>query len=189
MKKFIAIIALALGISAAAIAQPRTAGIRLGYGLDLTYQHYLGENNMITADLSLPWTFSGAGLTATYDWINPFNANIPWNNYGGWNWYMGVGANVNMGGNSKRTELVGATTVASTFTFGFGVAGHIGVEYNFEFPLSLAIEYTPVLGPGFGNSTNKVIIPGQGTVKTVDRFAGFGFGGLYHFGLAVRYRF
>lgn len=189
MKKLIAVIALTLGIAAAAVAQPRTAGIRLGYGLDLTYQHSFGEKNMITADLSLPWTFNGAGITGTYDWINPFNATIPWSYYGNWNWYLGAGANINMGGNSSKIENIGATTIDRTFYFGFGAAGRVGVEYELEIPLTFAVEYTPVVGPAFGHSSHSLNVPGQPTVQTIERFAGFGIDGLIHIGLAIRYRF
>ena len=40
MKKFI-VIAIALFTAAALYAQPRAIGGRLGYGLELTYQHTL----------------------------------------------------------------------------------------------------------------------------------------------------
>ena len=32
----------------------------------------------------------------------------------------------------------------------FGVAGRIGVEYNFWFPLQLSFDWRPVIGPEFG---------------------------------------
>lgn len=189
MKKIIAILATMLIAGTVAFAQPRTAGIRLGYGLDLTYQHSLGQNNMLTADLSLPWSFNGVGATATYDWINPFNATIPWSYYGNWNWYMGVGGNLGMGGNSSSRTEAGITYKNSYFDFSFGAAGRVGVEYEFEFPLTLAVEYTPVLGPAFGSSTEKVYAEGTPTVTNTSSTAGFGFSGLYRVGIAVRYRF
>ena len=92
MKKFI-VIALALFTAAAVYAQPRAIGGRLGYGLELTYQHTLG-NNMLELDFGLPG-FYGLEAAATYDWIFPINS---WQEQGSWNWYAGVGAGLGMYG-------------------------------------------------------------------------------------------
>ena len=66
MKKFI-VIAIALFTAAAVYAQPRAIGGRLGYGLELSYQHSLGDN-MVQLDFGLPG-FYGLEAAATYDWI------------------------------------------------------------------------------------------------------------------------
>ena len=71
MKKFI-IIAIALFTAAAVYAQPRAIGGRLGYGLELNYQHSLG-NNMLDIDFGLPG-FYGIEAAATYDWVFPINS-------------------------------------------------------------------------------------------------------------------
>ena len=52
MKKIILVAALVLGFAAAAVAQPRALGLRGGYGVELSYQHTLGEN-FLEADLGL----------------------------------------------------------------------------------------------------------------------------------------
>ena len=109
MKKFI-VIAIALFTAAAVYAQPRAIGGRLGYGLELTYQHSLG-NNMVQLDFGLPG-FYGLEAAATYDWIFPINS---WQEQGTWNWYAGVGAGLGMYGFNDITGFV-------------GVAGRIGVE-------------------------------------------------------------
>ena len=111
---------------------PRAIGLNLGYGMDLSYQHSLSEANMIDLSVNIP-AFSGIGVTATYDWINPFSSAIPWYNKGDWNWYLGVGAGVGV------------------YDFHFpewyvGVVGHIGIEYNFWFPLQLSVDWRPNLG-------------------------------------------
>jgi hypothetical protein len=58
---------------------------------------------------------------------------IPWEHKGLWNWYAGVGASVGFEG---FHEIWG---------FG-GVAGRIGVEYQFWFPLQLSVDWRPVIG-------------------------------------------
>ena len=133
MKKFLAIFA-AVALSAIALnAQPRAIGGRLGWGAEVSYQHQLGQSNMLSAELSFPG-FYGIGAAATYDWLNPFGADIPWNYKGEWNWYMGVGAGASYWFNNWLNV---------------GVAGRVGVEYNFWFPLQLSFDWRPVIGPDF----------------------------------------
>ena len=44
MKKIILTAALVLGLAAAASAQPRALGVRIGDGAEISYQHTLGNN-------------------------------------------------------------------------------------------------------------------------------------------------
>lgn len=158
MKKSLIVAALLFVLgTASAIAQPRAVGVRLGYGVEVSYQHGLG-NNMLSIDAGLPG-FHGIEAAVTYDWINPFNTQIPWNEKGEWNWSLGVGA------------------AAGWYWGGYafvGVAGRVGVEYNFWFPLQLSVEWRPAFGPDFGKN-----------------HCGFYTGGLYAGGIAigVRYKF
>ena len=77
MKKGLLLIAILAFVGAATVvAQPRAVGVNIGSGFDISYQHALGEANMIDVSLNLP-LFSGIGVTATYDWINPFGTAIP----------------------------------------------------------------------------------------------------------------
>lgn len=148
-------------------SSPRAVGLRLGYGASVTYQQGLASGNMVGIDLDLPG-FVGLGLTATYDWINPCGAKIPWNNKGEWNWYAGAG-------------LSGGFHFSN---YGYiGLAGRVGVEYNFWFPLQLAAEYRPTLGCGFWSGTD-----GYGNKHN---YAGFYSGGLFASAIAicVRYKF
>ncbi len=133
MKKFILVFAATVLAAVAVSAQPRAIGARFGYGLEVSYQHSLGTDNMLSAELSFPG-FYGIGAAATYDWLNPFNTSIPWNHKGEWNWYMGVGG--------------GASYWFSNY-LNVGVAGRIGVEYDFWFPLQLSFDWRPVIGPDF----------------------------------------
>lgn len=131
MKKIITTIALVIGFTMAIYAQPRAIGARLGYSAEVTYQHQLGSN-MFELEVGLPGFYNGIEAVGTYDWIFPINS---WAYEGSWNWYAGVGAGV---GFSWRHNYAN-----------FGVAGRIGVEYNFEIPLQLSMDYRPVIGPRF----------------------------------------
>jgi hypothetical protein len=44
MKKIILVAAMVLGFAAAAVAQPRAIGVRIGNGGEVSYQHTLGNN-------------------------------------------------------------------------------------------------------------------------------------------------
>lgn len=159
MKKSLIVAALIFVLgTASAIAQPRAVGVRLGYGVEVSYQHGLG-NNMLSIDAGLPG-FHGIEAAVTYDWINPFNTQIPWNQKGEWNWSLGVGAAGGWWWNHDFGAFV-------------GVAGRVGVEYNFWFPLQLSVEWRPSFGPCFGDGV------------------GFYGGGLFAGGIAigVRYKF
>ncbi len=156
MKKLLLVAFMAVMGIAAAVAQPRAIGVNLGYGIDVSYQHALGEKNMIDLSVNIP-AFAGIGATATYDWVNPFGTAIPWNNKGEWNWSLGVGAGAGIYGFKSPAVYVGAV-------------GHVGVEYNFWFPLQLSVDYRPNIGWNFGANH-------------------FNTAGLYGVSLGVRYLF
>lgn len=133
MKKIIFIAILSVAGFASAVAQPRAIGVNLGYGADISYQHSLGEANMIDVSLNIP-AFLGIGATVTYDWINPFSIVIPWDYEGEWNWSLGVGG--------------GAGTYAF-LAYYVGAVGHVGISYDFWFPLQLSLDYRPNVGLAF----------------------------------------
>lgn len=139
MKKILLLAIVAMSSIAFAAAQPRAIGVNLGYGIDLSYQQAIGDANMIDLSLNLPM-FNGIGATATFDWINPFGTAIPWNNQGEWNWSLGVGAGAGIHGFKQ------------SFWYA-GVVAHVGVEYNFWFPLQLSIDWRPNIGiEGIGDA-------------------------------------
>jgi hypothetical protein len=159
----VAIVAL-IGFATVSYAQPRAVGLNLGYGASVSYQHNLGEANFLDVAVDLP-NFSGIGAHVTYDWVDPFGAKVPWNNKGSWNWYLGVGA---AGGFYNLFADLGQ------YKGGYvGVAGHVGIAYDFWFPLQLSFDWRPNFGVGFWE---------EGT--------NFNMGGLYNgITLGVRYRF
>lgn len=131
-KKLLMFVFLTIAGVATAVAQPRAVGVNLGYGVDVSYQHSLGNANMIDLSVNLP-AFNGIGATATYDWINPFNTAVPWDYQGVWNWYMGVGAGGGIYTFNNPSWFVGAV-------------GHVGIEYQFWFPLQLSLDWRPNIG-------------------------------------------
>ena len=137
MKKYLFIAVLALA-SVMAYAQPRAIGGNLGSGIGFSYQHSLGESNMLDVALNVPLVHAGANLfgiggIVTYDWIDPFNAVVPWEYKGEWHWYMGVGGAAGLYNFNPAIWHIGA-------------AGHFGIEYDFWFPLQLSLDYRPNIG-------------------------------------------
>lgn len=110
-------------------------GLRIGdsdgLGTEISYQRALGDNNRLELDLG--WR-SGRGydafkLTGLYQWV--------WQLDGDFNWYAGAGAGVGSVG-FDNNDIDG-----ETFLF---AAGDIGVEYSFDIPLLLSLDFRPELG-------------------------------------------
>lgn len=112
-------------------------GLRLGdsdgFGAEISYQRALGDNNRLEVDLG--WrsgdAFDGFKLAGLYQWV--------WVLDGDFNWYAGVGGGV--GSYSFENSAIDD----ETFIF---AAGDIGIEYNFDFPLQLSLDFRPELGFG-----------------------------------------
>jgi len=128
MKKLILSLILVAGFVSVLSAQDskKAIGVRFGgfsgYGAEVSYQQPLGANRL---ELDLGLNGMGLGLNGVYQWVKPLPQL-----YEGFNWYWGVGAGLGLY-NFKA--------------FGLGVLGQIGLEYNFEFPLQLSIDYRPGL--------------------------------------------
>ncbi|EDP70788.1 hypothetical protein FBALC1_08513 [Flavobacteriales bacterium ALC-1] len=112
-------------------------GLRIGdndgLGTEISYQRALGDNNRLELDLG--WrsgnSFTAFQLTGLYQWV--------WQLDGDFNWYAGVGGGV-ASINFDNNDIDG-----DTFVF---AAGDIGIEYNFDFPLQLSLDFRPELGFG-----------------------------------------
>ena len=156
MKKIILMAVAVLGFTVAAVAQPRAIGARLGYGAEVSYQHSLGEN-FVQADLGLLGFGANINATATYNWMI---AQPQWTDRGEWGFYAGPGAALGFG------------FVPNANYINVGVAGMVGLEYTFWFPLQLSIDFRPQLGC--------VIVPKAGAAFYFDSWCP---------ALSVRYRF
>lgn len=128
MKKTILFFAIILGISFTVNAQKISSnaiGIRFGGGEgasgEVSYQRFMGNNNRLELNLGLANDVTDFKATALYEWVWKLDGNL--------NWYAGFG-----GGIVSANET------------GVYAAGIIGIEYNFDIPLLLSIDYRPEAG-------------------------------------------
>lgn len=119
-------------------------GNDFGIGPEISWQHALGDNNRMELDLGFrnhP-NYDAVKLTGLYHWV--FNIE------GGFNWYVGAGAGVGFvdydnNGPWYDDDYDGPEHLILTG------AGDIGIEYNFPFPMQLAIDVRPeaYFSPGY----------------------------------------
>ncbi|WP_047418352.1 hypothetical protein [Cellulophaga sp. Hel_I_12] len=135
MKQIIGVLVFAIVASFSAQAQSiskNALGLRLGdndgFGGEVSYQRYLKENNRLEFDLG--WRSSNNvdafKLVGLYQWVMPIENRF--------NWFVGVGAGLGSFDSGQND---------GTFAL---VAGDIGIEYNFDFPLILSLDVRPELG-------------------------------------------
>jgi hypothetical protein len=139
MKKvlFSAIMLIGLAFSTQAQEFSKNAlGLRLGssngFGTEISYQRGLSSNNRLEIDLG--WrsdndnvdNFKVVGL---YQWV--------WGIEKGLNWYAGAGAGLG----SWNYDQNGYSDSGMILL----LAGDIGIEYNFDIPLQIAIDFRPEL--------------------------------------------
>lgn len=138
MKKIIFALALVVSFVSAANAQvsEKAIGLRLSNGFgnsaEISYQHPLGSANRLEGDLGIG--SNGLYLTGIYQWVWDLSTLAD-----GFNWYAGVGANLgiwNSNNNYYNNHYSGVS---------LGVAGQVGIEYNFAIPLQLSLDYRPII--------------------------------------------
>ncbi|WGK64776.1 hypothetical protein [Croceiramulus getboli] len=135
-----ALVGFAYGSYAQEIAD-NAIGLRLGdsdgFGAEISYQRGLGDNNRLELDLGLRDgnDFDAFRLTGLYQWV--------WNIDGGFNWYAGVGGGV--GSVSYDDDFPGRDNDDDNEFFAYG-AGDIGIEYNFDIPLLISLDFRPEIG-------------------------------------------
>ncbi|WP_299228075.1 hypothetical protein [uncultured Psychroserpens sp.] len=143
MKKLILVAIAFIGFTTLSNAQDiseNAIGLRLGdsdgFGAEISYQRALSDNNRLELDLG--WRsgndYDGFKLTGLYQWV--------WNIDGGFNWYAGAGGGV---GTVSIDNVPAGFDDSETFVF---VAGDVGIEYNFDIPLLLSLDFRPELGFG-----------------------------------------
>ncbi|MEX6627433.1 hypothetical protein [Tenacibaculum salmonis] len=95
-----------------------------GFGAEISYQKKLNNINRLEVDLGIRKgnAFKATGL---YQWV--------WKLENQFNWFAGAGGGI-------------ATASGDSALF---AAGTIGVEYNFDIPLIVSLDFRPELG--FGN--------------------------------------
>ncbi len=111
-------------------------GLRLGdndgFGAEISYQKSLTATNRLEFDLG--WRdsddFDAFKLTSFYQWVQVLDGNL--------NWYYGAG-----GGLGSVDFEEGDNDDDGIFVF---AAGTIGVEYDFDIPLLLSLDFRSELG-------------------------------------------
>lgn len=135
MKNILSVLTVVTLTIAAANAQSvskNALGLRLGdndgFGGEVSYQRAVTDNNRLEFDLG--WRDSNNvdafKLVGLYQWVMPIE--------GLFNWYVGAGAGIG------SFDAPGGD---GTFAL---VAGDIGIECNFDFPLLLSLDIRPELG-------------------------------------------
>ncbi len=119
-----------------------------GFGAEVSYQRKLQKDNRLEIDLG--WrnndNFNFIKGTGLYQWV--------WSIEGDFNWYAGVGGGLgswNYGDRYKKSNPFYDNNLGGTFVF---LAGDIGIEYDFDFPLLVSLDFRPefVLSNGFGRN-------------------------------------
>jgi len=127
MKKMMLTLAFVAGMFFTASAQTDGNAIGLRFGglngssAEISFQHALSSANRLEVDLGLG---RGLGVTGIYQWVWDLSALAD-----GFNWYAGVGGTADIFENN----------------FELGVAGQVGIEYNFNIPLQLSLDYRPAI--------------------------------------------
>ena len=144
MKKLFFLAIFAIGATMSSQAQtisPNALGLRFGggngFGAELSYQRALSERNRLELDLG--WRndsnrYDAVKLVGIYQWV--------WNIEGGFNWYAGFGGGVgSVNYNKNRYD----NRDSDIFVL---AAGNVGIEYNFDFPLLISLDFRPEFGFG-----------------------------------------
>lgn len=145
MKKILIASLIMTLCSLGAMAQHRAIGLRLSNTVEVSYQRTAGETNFWEFDGGV-WNFgNGAQASAVYNWII---ASPEWSPKGEWNWYLGVGAGT---GVIWGDEYFQGDEDLGCFV---GVAGMLGLEFKFWFPLTVSADVRPIIGPYFGDGVH-----------------------------------
>jgi len=128
-------------------------GLRLGesdgFGAELSYQKSIGRYTR--AEIDFGWRdsreFDALKLAALYQWVHAID--------GGLQWYYGFGGG--LGNVDFEARLDGDnqpfTPDGGLFVF---AAGDVGIEYNFDMPLLISLDFRPELGViGYGGFDNR----------------------------------
>lgn len=123
-------------------------GLRLGdsdgFGAEISYQKSIGQANRLEFDMG--WRdsrhFDAFKLTGIHQWVHNLD--------GDFNWYYGVGGG--LGSVDFNPPAPVEEDHDGLFVF---AAGNIGVEYNFDIPLLLSLDFRPEVGlVGYGGFDN-----------------------------------
>lgn len=134
-----ALIGFAFTVQAQDIAD-NAIGLRLGdsdgFGAEISYQKSIGDTNRL--EFGLGWrdnnSYSAVRAVGLYQWVYNLDGNF--------NWYTGVGGGLSIF--SHDNDDLDETALL--------VAGNIGIEYDFDIPLLISLDFRPEIG--FGDINN-----------------------------------
>lgn len=143
MRKLVLLVFVFVGLSFTAEAQrisENALGLRLGdsdgFGAEISYQRATGDNNRL--EFGLGWrdskNYDAFRLVGLYQWV--------WTLDGNFNWYAGAGGGL---ASYDIDNVPPGTDDSETSLF---VAGDIGIEYNFDFPLLISLDFRPEISFG-----------------------------------------
>lgn len=126
-----------LSMNAQSISE-HALGLRLGdsdgFGAEISYQKSIARYNRLELDLG--WrdsrNYDAFKLAAVYQWVHQLDGNF--------NWYYGVGGGL---GSVDFEPFPNGDRDGGLFIFG---AGDIGIEYDFDIPLLLSLDFRPEIG-------------------------------------------
>jgi hypothetical protein len=119
-------------------------GLRLGdsdgFGAEISYQKGIGDNSRL--EFGLGWRngrdYSAIRAIGLYQWVKILDGNF--------NWYTGIGGGI------SSFSLDNVAPGADDSSTALLVAGDIGIEYNFDIPLLISLDFRPEIG--FGSINN-----------------------------------
>lgn len=118
-----------------------------GLGAEFSMQKIFSDANRLELDLGLSWWDVASyhhlytTVTGAYHWTFPIVAGLQW--------FVGPGAQVGI-----HSEKWDGDDVAHTH-FRLAAVGQVGIEYNFDFPLQLALDARPGIDLlGFGREAH-----------------------------------
>ncbi len=123
-----ALVASVMGGSLSAQGKGKAIGLRLAneiHGGEISFQSGLSKANRLELDLGVNnWYGDGFQLTGLYQWVWNLNKIAT-----GLNWYAGLGGSV------------------GTYNpnFGLGIVGQLGLEFNFNIPLQISLDWRPTI--------------------------------------------
>lgn len=157
MKKLFLTLTICFVAMGLAKAQDNAVGLRVGSGVEVLYQRDLSSKNFLQFTVAMP-NFDGISATAIYNWRcckwdwTPQTCD--------WHLNAGVGAAAGIYNFNDSGVLV-------------GVAGSCAFGCRFKkVPISLDIDYRPIIGTVFGGGSKGFFTPG---------FWNFGLAAAYHF--------
>lgn len=107
----------------------KALGVRASYGGEFSYQHPFSQFNRIEGDLGIYYDH-GFNLAGVYQWVFDLSELAT-----GFNWYVGLGPQIGSWDYHHNGKDYDGLAL--------GIAGQIGIEYNFDIPLQLSLDYRP----------------------------------------------